>query len=265
MSVRNSNVVFGDDYASAYDLLYRDKDYLQECAFIEAAFRRFGSGRFEGLMDLGCGTGGHALELARRGYSLVGVDRSPHMLDAAKRKLSESAADVDRNHVRFEVGDIETARVGSEFDAAIVMFAVLGYINETPRLVRTLRNIRQQLRAGGLFVADFWYGPAVMKSPPGERVRIIEIQNRTIIRTTRAELDTFSQVVAVHFSLFDIQDSAPCRRSAETHRMRYFFPGELQLLFDLTGFRLRAIWAFPSIEQRPDDSTWNAAVIAEAT
>jgi SAM-dependent methyltransferase len=186
------------------------------------------------------------------------------MVEGAKRKLSESGLGEASRRVRFEVGDIETARVGSEFDAAIIMFAVLGYLRETDRVVRALRNVRQQLRTGALLVADFWYGPAVMRTPPGERVRVIELEDRTVIRATRAELDAYSQVVAVHFSLFDVRDSAACRKSAETHLMRYFFPQELQLLCNLSGFSVRSVCAFPNIEQKPDDSTWNAGLIAEA-
>jgi len=62
------------DYASAYDFLYQDKDYEKECDFIESIFVRY-SGNVKRVLDLGCGTGGHALILVRRGYHIVGVDR----------------------------------------------------------------------------------------------------------------------------------------------------------------------------------------------
>ena len=80
--------VFGSDYASAYDALYHDKDYERECDFLEAIFRKY-SKKVKTILDLGCGTAGHALILARRGYEVVGVDRSVTMLDYSPKESKE--------------------------------------------------------------------------------------------------------------------------------------------------------------------------------
>ena len=82
--------VFGRDYAAAYDDLYQDKDYVAECDLIERVFETYGQGPTRRVLDLGCGTGGHAVILAKRGYDVVGVDRSPEMLERA-RALGSSA------------------------------------------------------------------------------------------------------------------------------------------------------------------------------
>ncbi len=110
--------VFGRDYAAAYDDLYQDKDYVAECDLIERVFEMYGQGPTRRVLDLGCGTGGHAVILAKRGYDVVGVDRSPEML-AHARALGSSA--------RFELGEIASVDLGETFDAALMMFAVLGY------------------------------------------------------------------------------------------------------------------------------------------
>src|SRR3972149_442231 len=82
--------VFKKQYAEFYDYLYQDKDYERECDFIEAAFNKYGC-RVKTILDLGCGTGGHALILSRRGYHVVGVDRSREMIGIAKRKVKAEA------------------------------------------------------------------------------------------------------------------------------------------------------------------------------
>ena len=76
--------VFGS-YAQFYDILYQDKDYEAECDFLEQIFDRYAPGPVRTILDLGCGTGGHTLPLARRGYEVVGVDRSEKMLAEARR------------------------------------------------------------------------------------------------------------------------------------------------------------------------------------
>ena len=73
--------LFGAAYASAYDQLYVEKNYASECDMIEALLELGGVRRKKGkLLDLGCGTGNHAIPLARRGYEVTGVDLSEDML-----------------------------------------------------------------------------------------------------------------------------------------------------------------------------------------
>ncbi len=113
---------FGPSYASVYDTLYGEKDYEAECDLIEEAGRRFGARPIHRILDLGCGTGGHALPLTRRGYAVVGVDRSEEMLAEARRKAALAGLET-----RFMRGDLRTVRVGERFDLVAMMFAVLGY------------------------------------------------------------------------------------------------------------------------------------------
>lgn len=252
--------VFGDVYSSAYDSLYRDKNYGAECDFVEKAIKGHGSGAQRRLIDLGCGTGMHSIELSRRGYEVHGVDRSAHMLEAA---LKKKAAHPELK-VSFQQGDIVDVQAGADYDAAIMMFAVLGYMSEPGALDRALANVRRHLRKGGLFIADFWYGPAVLTDRPGERARVIELPGRTIVRATRTDLDTFAQTGQVHFTLFEVAEGQPLRQSRETHTMRFFFPQEIAALLRLAGFELVKLCAFPALDRTPTDRDWNAAIVARA-
>jgi len=80
------SAVFGSCYAAAYDSFYAAKDYEAECRLLERVFEKYGAKPVRRILDLGCGTGGHAIPLARRGYTVVGIDRSEAMLVAAKAK-----------------------------------------------------------------------------------------------------------------------------------------------------------------------------------
>ena len=118
------NEIFGSTYADAYDLLYEEKDYLAECDLLESLFQTYGVGPINRIIDLGCGTGNHAIPLASRGYQLTGVDRSVNMLSQAEKKARASSGS---GNVSFECGDVCTVDLGQTFDASIMMFAVLGY------------------------------------------------------------------------------------------------------------------------------------------
>src|SRR5438046_5089193 len=80
------NELFGSEYADAYDVLYQDKDYLEESRLIDRLFQTYGNGPVRTVLDLGCGTGTHGLWLAQRGYEVVGVDRFAGMLESARKE-----------------------------------------------------------------------------------------------------------------------------------------------------------------------------------
>ena len=89
------SAVFGPEYAGTYDALYKDKDYLEECGLIDRLLKTYGDRPVRNILDLGCGTGNHALPLAQQGYEIVGVDRSNTMLDRARKKAADQQLDAN--------------------------------------------------------------------------------------------------------------------------------------------------------------------------
>jgi SAM-dependent methyltransferase len=251
-----SGNVFGAEYASAYDLLYHDKQYAAECDVIENVFRTCASGPVRRVLDLGCGTGGHAAPLAERGYDVVGVDRSAEMLECARKRCPGT---------RFEQGDIAQLDLHETFDAVLMMFAVLGYQVGNADVAAALATARRHLRPGGVFFADVWYGPAVLAQRPGERVRVIGCADeRQLIRAASSELDERNHVCTVHYHLWHLEAGRLVTETREQHRMRFFFPLELELFCSTAGLKLLKLGAFPEFETEPDASSWNASVVARA-
>jgi ubiquinone/menaquinone biosynthesis C-methylase UbiE len=100
-------------YASYYDLLYQDKNYVAESSFVEGLLKKYGLPTGSSLLELGSGTGRHAESFARMGYSVYGIDLSPAMVSSANsRKTDESGS-----QLHFEVGDVRNVRVSQKFDA----------------------------------------------------------------------------------------------------------------------------------------------------
>ena len=133
------NQTFGSTYAQAYDLLYLDKDYTAECDLIENVFHRYGDKPISRVLDLGCGTGNHAFLLASRGYEVVGIERSENMLAQAHNKLAHAPT---KPKLSYRAGDIRSIKLESEFDAALMMFAVLGYQLENKDVLAALKTAR---------------------------------------------------------------------------------------------------------------------------
>lgn len=254
--------VFASSYADAYDFLYRDKDYAAECDLIERLFKTYGNGEIRSVLDLGCGTGNHALPLAGRGYEVVGVDRSADMLAHARRKAANSTTD---GRVSFWQEDIRTVDLQRNFDATLMMFAILGYQVGNTDVLSALRGARRRLRPGGLFLFDVWYGPAVLHQRPSQRVKVIPTQEGQIIRVTSGELDIHRHRCTVHYHVWRVEGQRLVGETEESHLMRYFFPLELDLFLESSGFVPIRLGAFPVFDRDPDETTWNVLGLARAT
>jgi SAM-dependent methyltransferase len=251
-----SQAVFGTEYAAAYDALYRDKDYAAECVLIERVFAELAGQPVERVLDLGCGTGGHAVPLAERGYDVVGIDRSPAMLSRAKARASA---------VRFELGDIRSVELPETFEAVLMMFAVLGYQSCNADVQAALATARRHLRSGGLLFGDVWYGPAVLAQRPSERVKVMQSPDGgEVIRVASSDLNSLRSSCTVRYRLWRIADGRVKAEVGEEHPMRYFFAPELELFLTHAGFELVRIGGFPDFEVAPSELTWNVAFAARA-
>jgi SAM-dependent methyltransferase len=101
------------------------------------------------VLDLCCGPGRHAVEFARRGFSVTGVDRSPFLLErACEQSLAAKTA------VEWVPGDMRDFVRPAAFHLACNLFTSFGYFQLEDDNLRVLRNVHQSLRPGGTFVMD---------------------------------------------------------------------------------------------------------------
>lgn len=219
-----------DVYARYYDLLYAEKDYAGEVAYVDELIREVAPSA-KTLLDLGCGTGRHAALFASRGYDVVGIDRSETMLaDAAKRA---------NERIRFLHGDIGTTNAGQMFDAVVSLFHVMSYQTRQEDLKAAFANARAHVTGGGVFLFDCWYGPAVLTDRPSARTRRLEDDEIEVTRLATPAMYPAENVVEVTYDV-RIREKAGGRESElrETHRMRYLFSPEVEDLLAGAGFEL---------------------------
>lgn len=257
-----SGKVFGRAYAEHYDRLYGDKDYEKECNLLEGLFQRHSPGPVRTVLDLGCGTGSHAIPLAERGYRVTGVDRSREMLDRGVEKAARGVLSAGCQAPEFIHGDVRTLDLGRRFDVVLMMFAVLGYQLTNEDVLAALRAVRKHLEPGGLFICDVWYGPAVLSIGPSERIKVIPTAGGQIIRAAAGSLDTYHHLCKVDYHVWELAGSHLVSETRESHQMRYFFPQELDLFFSQEHLRLNALLVFDHSNSPPDANSWNVLVVA---
>ena len=249
---------FGDIYAGIYDAINHDKDYSSECDLLERIFSQYAQIPVRRILDLGCGTGHHAERLAERGYEVVGVDRSPHMVGLARSRHPKNHS---TQHPDYYLDDLRSFRIDRKFDAAIMMFAVLSYQLEDHDVLAALETTRVHLREGGLLLFDFWYGPAVHHQRPTNRTKTTNTGKHRIIRQASAVMDEKHHRVAVNFHVDRIAKGASTQTD-ETHSLRYFFEPEIHDFLKKAGFLPQRIGAMPDFDRVADETSWNVLAVA---
>lgn len=226
--------VFGN-YSRYYDLLYRDKDYIGEAQFIHWLIQNHAP-HAQSILELGCGTGNHAMLLAKEGYSIHGIDLSEEMLQQARDRLSNLPPDL-ASHLTFSSGDIRQVRLNQKFDVILSLFHVISYQTTNEDLQSAIATVKEHLKPGGIFIFDCWYGPAVLSESPAVRVKRLENEEIQITRIAEPLIYPNDNLVDVNYQVF-IRDknSGAFDEIQETHRMRYLFQPEINLLLNNLGF-----------------------------
>ena len=137
---------FYTEYAWAFDLII-DRPVRKDCAVIASWLIERGVLPGARLLDAGCGTGRYARELARRGYRVHGIDRSPDLLDVAATQSGDRTGAVS-----FALGDILTLPVG-EHDAILCRGVLNDFIEDEDRQA-VCSSLAHALRPGGILVLD---------------------------------------------------------------------------------------------------------------
>ncbi len=248
-------------YAEYYDALYAEKDYAAECRFLEAIFKKYAAQPVQTILDLGCGTGGHVFQLARRGYTVCGVDKSADMLAIAQEKKSKLAG---REKTTFQQGDIRSVQLNAVFDVVVSMFAVMSYMVSNDDFQMALKTARRHLRPGGLFVFDAWHGPGVLTDPPADRYKFAQKEKARIIRFAHPVVDVVRHAVDVNYKLLTLEGKKLVSEVDETHTMRFFFPQEIIFHLQSAGFEVLRLCPFMELERDLNTRDWNFSIVARA-
>ena len=173
---------FYTEYAWAFDLLI-DRPVRKECAVIAAWLVDRGVVPGSEILDAGCGTGRYAIELARRGYVVHGIDLSPDLIEVAMR----ANGDVPKG-VSFAVGDITKLPLSRY--AAILCRGVLNDIVDDAGRDAVFGSFAGALQSNGALILDVREWAASVER------KVREPLFRKRVSTERGEL-TFTSVTAL--------------------------------------------------------------------
>lgn len=209
--------------AHLYDAVYRAfKDYAAEAAQVAGLLASLHPACAH-VLDVGCGTGEHAVHL-RRSHALRvdGLDLDPQLLAVARRKLPEA---------EFFVGDMADFALPRRYDAVICLFSAIGYVRTLDRVAAALACFRRHVEAGGLVVVEPWFEPGLLRIGAGE-VRESATAAGRVRRASHVTVEgTLSRIV------FDytVHDAEGVREFQEVHELGLFTGAEMRAAFRQAG------------------------------
>jgi len=248
---------YGDLYSQYYDLIYTDKNYESEVEYIDKLIKENINSAFT-ILDLGSGTGKHAELLCDKGYQIHGVDLSFEML-----KIAEKRRNGKEHKLTFSQSNIQDLELNKKFDIIVSLFHVMSYQNSNEELIKTFEVVKKHLKNGGIFIFDFWYGPAVLTDLPTNRVKRFDNENIKVTRIAEPFLNAQKNVVDVNYDVF-IEDKKTneIKEKKELHKMRYLFDTELEIILSKIDFNVIQKYKWMSLET-PDFNSWNVVWIVK--
>ena len=134
-----------ENYAEKYDSENFVSGTIGECDFLE---KEFNYDKRLKILDIGCGTGRHTIEMTRRGYKMTGIDLSEGQLKKARSKAEEQNLKIE-----FLKHDARKLPFKKQFDAAIMLCEGGFPLMETDKMnFKILKNASKSLKKGGIFI-----------------------------------------------------------------------------------------------------------------
>ena len=236
-------------YSQYYDLLYRDKNYVDEAGYIQVLLARYGI-THGSLLELGSGTGKHGCLLAELGFSVHGIERSGEMVARATQGAGFTC----------QQGDIRVVQMSRTYDVVLSLFHVISYQTTNADVKAVFARAAEHLQPGGLFVFDFWYSPAVYAQQPAVRVKRMADDRVEVTRIAEPLSYPNENRVDVNYTIYvcDIASDS-IQTLSERHPMRHFSLPEIDLLAEASGFTRVNAEEFLTGEPA-GDGTWGVCV-----
>src|SRR5215472_15095563 len=234
---------------SDYDLEYQSQTE-QDVPFWCELVMRYTPQR---VLELACGSGRIGIELLHcpGSFQLEGLDISPEMLGAYKRKLAREPEEVQQRITLHEanMSDFQLEHKG-QFDLIFLPFNSIAHLYEIEQQLDTFRNTLDHLAPDGRFVVDTFLPDIDYLSDALNRPSNVYLEDEieapdnefTMLIYTSRKYDTFEQlqhIIWTHEKFFQTGEN---ERYLTMLDMHVFFPRELQLLFLATGFSIEAIY-----------------------
>ncbi len=213
-----------ENYANKYDSECFTQGTIGECDFLEEEFNKDKSLK---ILDIGCGTGRHAIELTKRGYNITGIDLSENQLSKAKQKAA-----AENLSINFMQGDARNLPFQHEFDAAIMLCEGGFPLMETDEMnFEILKSAANSLKQHGKLIFTTLNGLFPLYHSVEEFTAKNSQEGNATYHSNTFDLMTFRD-----HNITELEDDDGNLVKLESNE-RYYVPSEITWLLKSLGFK----------------------------
>ncbi len=219
-----------ENYAVKYDNESFTAGTVGECDFIEEEIKFNKSTR---ILDIGCGTGRHAIELSQRGYTVTGIDLSESQLKLARLKASRQNLEID-----FKKQDARNLNFSEEFDLVIMLCEGAFPLMETDEMnFQILQSAAKALKPTGKLILTTLNGLFPLFHSVKDFHESETKEGNAVYSNNSFDLMTFRDHNVTQF----VDDSGNKKELACNER--YYVPSEITWLLKSLDFKTIDIFA----------------------
>jgi SAM-dependent methyltransferase len=251
---------FYDALAPLFDVMTDwDARLAAEWPFLEAALQERHAAT---VLDAACGSGGHALALARGGYRAAGADASPVMIQMARAKALAEELDIP-----FAVSDLaglaDVPGFGT-YDAVLCLGNSLPHLLSRPELVSALRGMAAVLRPGGVFVTqNLNYDLRWQRQPRWFASQGSTLAGEEVLVWRFADYDVPAGRIAFHIALFRRGENG-WQVEVHTTPQRPLFQADLLAALEAAGFEEISSYGRMALPPEPFDAAKSEDLVVVA-
>jgi SAM-dependent methyltransferase len=218
--------------ARAYDIAFGDRDYADECRFLEWCWRTHGRTAERSFLELACGPGRHAQQFARLGWRSAGLDLSEDMLIYADEVARLAGARVD-----WRIGNMVDYTLPEPVALVGCLMESLTHLVTNEEVVTHFRAVARSLVAGGVYVIEMAHPDSIWRDslPNFWTRREGDMEVEILFGHEDDPYDWITQQWLVTTRLNIRQDGQPERILEHHHPHRWYLAQELRALIDLSG------------------------------
>jgi len=215
---------FFENYAQKYDNENFTHGTLGECDFIE---KELAFDKSLKILDVGCGTGRHVIELSKRGYNVTGIDLSESQLKRAREKAEAANLVID-----FQCQDARNLSFNGEFDVAIMLCEGGFSLMETDEMnFEILKNVTKSLKPQAKLIFTTLNGLFPLFHSVNDFYASTVEEGNSMCKSNGFDLMTFRDNNIVEF-----EDDFGTKKTLECNE-RYYVPSEITWLLKSLGYK----------------------------
>ena len=241
-----------------YDILFTSKDYEEEVFKSLEIAKKYLNHEPKNILEIGCGTGSHTLELAKLNIPITSIDVDQEMITRCREKIKENnISNVEIYDKRIQDLDLK------DFDICFSLFNVVTYIPKFNELVSFFNAIYNSLSDDSVYIFDCWNGSAAVLDTPKGKEYSVKNNNEEINCKLESNTDFINQKTTLRYNLRVTKENGEVIEDKYDLDQYLWTPNQIKDALGLAGFTKFECYENFNLNEVATDKHWKIMFVCQ--